>query len=279
MLCGELLPLLLSHVLPAFVYRWKRESSGGSHLRSTDEPNLRVQDGIKRHWLCAGCEERFSKDERAFANKIFYPYLSDPAAELPYGPWLLRFCTSVSWRVLRYAFEEDRFEDWDRDAVSDCERAESVWREVLLGARPHPGDLRQHLLPFDIIEQGAADAAPNINRYLTRAIQIDLCRGSKSVFTFAKLGRFGIFGMIRPDTHPWIGTKVHAKEGSIRPRRYQVPGPLWKYLNDKARDSAAALDAVSDKQRAKIDQAFQQNVDAFVGTVSGTGGPHQQVGP
>lgn len=85
-LCEEERTLLLSHILPAFVFRWMRESAGGSHLRSTVEPNLRVQDGVKKHWLCAECEERFSKNERAFAKQIFYPIIEDPSVRRSYGP-------------------------------------------------------------------------------------------------------------------------------------------------------------------------------------------------
>ena len=266
-LCGKERPLLLSHILPAFVFRWKRESSGGSHLRSTAEPNLRVQDGVKKHWLCAECEERFSKDERAFANLLFYPYLEDSSKTRAYGPWLLRFCASVSWRLLCLALEQDKFEsDWKPEDVQRCREAELVWREFLLGKRPHPGDFRQHLLPLDIIESGSADAAPNINRFLARAIQMDLCHGNTTIFTFAKLGRFAVFGMVRPDKHAWKGTAVQANEGLVGQRDYVLPGPLWAYLNDKARRAAAAMGSVSAKQQAKMDETFRKNVDAFAGS-------------
>src|SRR5271169_2274152 len=102
-LCQSDSDLQSSHILPAFVYRWLRESSGNSPIRATTAPNLRVQDGIKRYWLCAACEERFSRFETAFANNLFYPYLDASARPFQYSRWLLQFCTSVSWRVLRLA--------------------------------------------------------------------------------------------------------------------------------------------------------------------------------
>ena len=266
-LCSNDRPLLQSHILPAFVFKWKRESSGGSHLRSSVEPNLRVQDGLKMPWLCAECEELFSKDERGFATHLFYPFLEDSSKRYPYGSWLLRFCTSVSWRLLRLALEKNEFEDWDSESVESCRRAEKIWREFLLGNAPHPSDHRQHLLPFDVIESSTMNvAAPNINRYLTRAIQMDLCRGKTSIFTFAKLGRFAIFGTIRPDSQRWKGTAVAGNEGWIGPNKYELPGSLWNYLNEKAYDAGAALATVSEKQRGKMEQAFAKNVHAFVGS-------------
>ncbi|CAN7757797.1 hypothetical protein LJR130_006949 [Variovorax sp. LjRoot130] len=263
-LCGQDKPLLLSHILPAFVFKWKRESAGGSHLRSTAEPNLRVQDGVKLRWLCVECEELFSKDERAFAARIFYPFLQDSSRRHPYGPWLLRFCCSVSWRLLRLALEKNEFDDWDAESIEQCRRVEIVWREFLLGKRAHPGDYRQHMVPFDLIESTSMDsAAPNINRYLTRMIQMDLCHGRTSIFTFAKLGRFAIFGTVRPDTQRWRGAAVASNEGWVGPRDYELPGALWGYLTDKALAAGAALAGVTEKQQAKIDGAFAKNVDAF----------------
>jgi len=44
--CGEHKDLKVSHVLPAFVFRWLRGRSGSGHLRDTDNPNRRVQDGL-----------------------------------------------------------------------------------------------------------------------------------------------------------------------------------------------------------------------------------------
>lgn len=73
-LCGSESILQLSHILPAFVFRWMRETSGNGHLRFGEAPNLRVQDGLKRHWLCASCESLFARSETAFADQLFHPY-------------------------------------------------------------------------------------------------------------------------------------------------------------------------------------------------------------
>ncbi len=263
-LCAQDKPLLLSHITPAFVFKWARDTAGGSHLRSTAEPNLRAQDGLKYHWLCADCETLFSKDERTFAYRLFHPYLENSAGRYPYGPWLLRFCTSVSWRLLHLTLERGQFEDdWTTESIAHLRHVETIWREYLLGARLHPGQYRQHILPLDIIQQATDDTAPNINRYLARAIQTDLCRNSQSTFTLAKLGRFAVFGMIQPDVQPWKGTIVRANEGTIEPKKYVLPSTLWSYFNQKANEAGEAIAAVSDKQHAKIDENFRKNIDHF----------------
>jgi len=266
-LCNAQAHLQLSHVLPAFTYRWLRESSGNGHLRTSAEPNQRVQDGLKRYWLCATCEGLFSKSETAFAGQLFHPYLSASGESFRYSRWLLHFCTSVSWRVLRFYTDENHLKEWEPEAIAHVSAAETTWREFLLGKRPHPGPFQQHLLPLDQVESTTGELAPNINRYLMRAIHMDLCRGSKSIFTYSKFGRFIIFGFVHePNLRQWRGTRVHASEGFIEPRKYVLPKALGEYLNEKARSMSAALDSVSDRQQSKIDEAFRANVDRFVGS-------------
>ena len=266
-LCKADSELQLSHILPAFAYRWLRESSGHGHIRASDEPNKRVQDGLKRYWLCSACEELFSRSETAFAGHLFHPYLAASGGIFPYSHWLLHFCASVSWRVLRFYLDEGHLTKWEPEALAHVSEAETVWREYLLGLHQHPGSFQQHLLPLDQIASASRELAPNINRYLMRAIHMDICRGSRSIFTYSKLGRFIILGFIHePNPGHWRGTKVHATHGFIEPRKYVVPRALGEYLNEKARKMRDALASVSDRQHEKIDAAFRANVDRFVGS-------------
>ena len=266
-LCKKQAELQLSHILPAFVFKWQKASSGNGHLRSTEEPNARVQDGVKRYWLCSACEGLFSRSERSFATELFHPYIGRSGDRFRYGPWMLHFCVSVSWRLLSLALEETAFPGWSDEDLRAAKAAEAVWREFLLGQRPHPGACRQHLLPVDEMVDGIAGMEPNFNRYMMRAIQMDLCRGAGSVFTYAKLGRFMIFGSI-VESHPehWHGTKVNANEGVVEPRKYSIPGQLRGYWNEKARMMADALASVSPRQKGRIEKAFKDSLDRYAGS-------------
>ena len=265
-LCGSRATLRLSHLLPAFVFRWLRDSAGGGHLRNSVTPNQRVQDGEKRHLLCDRCEQLFGGFEKLFADKIFYPYLQNEAGTYSYGPWLSQFCTSVSWRILRTSLDDQHLHKWQPGALEAAYAAEQHWREYLLDQQPHPGAYRQHLLPFSQVAEATADLPANINRYLTRAIQMDLCQGESTTFTFAKLGRFAVFGFVRGPQDQWRGTKVHANQGSVHPRKYTLPAGLWNYLTEKANAMRAALEGMSDVQQQKVEQAFRSKADAFVGS-------------
>src|SRR5690348_14377968 len=93
-LCGRPEVLQRSHVLPAFVFKWLKETSATGYLRSTQAMNKRVQDGIKEKWLCTECETRLSVWETQFASTLFHPLNADGGQKIPYSSWLLKFCIS-----------------------------------------------------------------------------------------------------------------------------------------------------------------------------------------
>ena len=270
-LCQVHSELQLSHILPAFAFRWLRDSSGNGYIRNTLKPDKRVQDGVKQHWLCSSCEERFSRSETAFAGKLFHPYLATSEKVFHYSNWLLHFCTSVSWRVLRFYADEGHLNAWEPQALEHVTKAESIWREFLLGQRTNPGLFQQHFLPLDQIGSATGYLAPNINRYLMRAIHMDICRSSKSIYTYSKLGRFIIVGFVyEPNLSHWKGTKVNVTNGYIEPRKFIIPSAFGDYLNEKAKNMYDAFASISGQQYAKVDQAFRKNIDRFVGSDSFT---------
>ena len=258
--------------MPAFIYRWLRETSGNGHLRSGQMPNKRVQDGHKRHWLCTRCEILFSDSETAFASNLFYPYTKDSTGPVTYGPWLLRFCVSVSWRVLQFFKDEMSLKGYDADALEAVAKADEGWKDFLLGRSPHPGRFEQHLLPMGAIEYSSAGPAfwsPNINRYLMRMIDKDLCRGSDgNILVYSKFGRFVLIGFVREiRPNEWRRTKVHVRKGSIEPRtEYHVPAAIVHYINDRAKRAAEIMASLSARQSEKIDAAFKKSLDEFVGS-------------
>lgn len=264
-LCKQQTELQNSHILPAFIFRWLKESAGNGHIRFGENINQRVQDGIKRNWLCASCEGILNRSETVFANNLFYPYLEDSGKQFHYSRWLLHFCTSVSWRTLLLYMEDYPSADWKKDDLEHLAKAECIWREFLLGARQHPGSCRQHLLPLDRIQSTTGKLASNINRYLMRAVDTDICRGDNNIFTYVKLGRFLVLGFVyEPDPNRWRGTKINANKGIVEPKEYTLPRPFGEYLNQKAQRMAGLLSSVSDKQQAKIDSAFRKNVDRYI---------------
>lgn len=267
LLCNNEAELQQSHILPAFAFRWLRESAGGGYLRLGMEPNRRIQDGLKRYWLCSSCEGNLNISETSFATKLFHPYLLAFAEQFRYSDWLMHFCTSLSWRVLRFYMDEIGINNWNSRDLEYVGKAEKIWREVLLRERPHPEVHQQHIIPLEQIEYTTGELAPTINRYLMRAIDMDLCRSEQIILTYAKLGRFIVLGFINePNPKRWKGTKVNSNQGIIQPQEYTLPIAFWEYVNQKANRMAKSLNSISEKQTKKIDISFKNNIENYIGS-------------
>jgi hypothetical protein len=203
----------------------------------------------------------FNRSETDFAKRVFFPYLKDSAGTYSYSRWLLHFCASVSWRVLQHFLSIDNATE-DESTRQHIADAETAWREFLVGRRPHPGLFEQHLLPLEQIQAGAPASAPSINRYLMRTVHMDIWL-SPDVITYAKLGRFAIFGFIRvADRSDWQGTRV-VNSGEIRPRRFAIPAMVLEYWTRQAEEIQARHRSISPRQKAKVSAAFRANLDRF----------------
>lgn len=263
-LCCTNAPLQQSHVLPAFIFRWLRESSATGHMRFGEAPNKRVQDGIKLQFLCAECEGKLSKFETAFAKNLFHPWNADSSKRIQYGDWLLKFCVSISWRVLKYFQVQNGLDHFGAEQKKFAEIALDRWSKFILGIEPHPGIFEQHLLPLDAVVSYTIESLPdNINRYLLRGVGMDLPVGEKSAFTYAKMGKFALFGYVQPPAQKWRGTKVHVRTGIIGPSEYELPAELMDYIADRAARSKEIYSKISKKQRDRIESDLVLNVDRW----------------
>lgn len=266
-LCREDRDLRDSHVLPAFAFRWMRKSAAGGFLRLAGSPNLRTQDGITKRWLCRSCEQLLSRSEKLFADRIFHPYNEESGRSLRYGTWMMHFATSLAWRVANYFMDEGEVEKWGEQSVARYVDACEAWRKVLLHEERHAGPHQQHLLPLDGIASSTMDLPANANRYFMRAIDMDVCHGGGSQYTYAKLGRFVFLGFAHePFPAHWKGTKVNANAGAVGPREFTLPVQFGDYMLDRARAVAASIASVSARQGDKIDEALRKNADRYVGS-------------
>ena len=95
-LCNVNSDLKSSHIIPSFVFDWKKKTSGTGHLRCGRNVNMKIQDGLKPKLFCADCEIKFSKVEKVFSEKIFNPVHYNNETEFPYEGWMLKFAVSIS---------------------------------------------------------------------------------------------------------------------------------------------------------------------------------------
>jgi hypothetical protein len=265
-MCGRTAPLQQSHIIPAFVFRWLKSSGLTGHIRNTLEPNKRIQDGTKRALLCIDCETLLSHDEKLFSDKLFYPWLGG-TAPITYSEWLLRFCVSVSWRVLLDQKGRNALTRYSESQQLLLQKAERVWRGFLLGSELTPKEFEQHFVPFDLIKETTVPNLPdNINRYLMGTVEMDIVWSDHRLMTFSKLGRFVILGIIQGATRGWVGTKVHVRRGVLPQREVVLPHNFLSFLLDRAVHTKEAYGKISDRQYEKIADAAERNIESSLHT-------------
>jgi hypothetical protein len=262
-LCGKRANLLQSHVLPAFVFKWLKQAG---HIRYAETPNRRSQDGIKSDWLCRECEDLFNSFETPFASRIFHPYDFDRTIRVRYGEWMLKFCASVAWRSLLHLKQDQQVTQFNERQIALVDDALLTWSRYLRGEYKHTGSFELHLLPFGLLSHtGGQKFSPNINRYLTRAIDINAGSSNSICFTYSKLGPFAVFGFVQSD-HPqqWKGTKVSHRSGWFEPSDYTLPRQLMGFLNERASRTSQAMGKISPTQQEKIAESIRANPNRFV---------------
>ncbi|MBU8922941.1 MAG: hypothetical protein KOO63_14080 [Bacteroidales bacterium] len=260
-LCRNNCDLQNSHIVPAFVYRWLKETSPTGHLRSSEQPNLRRQDGQKEYWLCSDCEGMFGEWENLFATEVFRPTAKSSTRNIPYREWMLKFAVSLTWRVLTYVSEFGDVNHLSAEQSKQADLAREEWALFLLGKVPHPGPYEQHMLLTDeIASHDGGELPTNINRYLLRSIDIDVVANPKEAIVYVGLPRVILIGFISVATRKkWKGTKLHVKKGTVGPDRTEVPGELFEYIVDKAGTMQAMQRNLSTKQKRKVNEAFHRN--------------------
>lgn len=257
-LCGQHGPLQLSHIIPAFVYRWLKFTGGP--IRQSTEPNRRVQDGLKEHWLCRECEDRFGKREKVFADSIFHCQAPKPES-ITYGPWFNYFATSLAWRTLEFAYGKNPDAQYTREQEDLTSQAREEWRRSLLGSPQMSRMFPLHVMMFQAgIKTNAADLPSNWNRFQLRQITLDIVGSSKSLMTYTKLGPFTFFGMIQHRKRDWRGTRINLEGGRFPPRKVVLAASILPLFQEKADLSAQALLGVSERQSVLIDQTMERRL-------------------
>ncbi len=262
-LCAQLSDLQSSHIIPSFVFQWLRDSSATGHFRFSDAPNMRVQDGWKPRMLCSACEQKFAVWEKAFAEKCFGPIVSGNADRVRYQPWMLKFAASVSWRALCAFKAIGGLSGFPAHLVSAADATVDEWGEFLLDRRPHPGDHEQHMFLVDAVESSTVQNMPaNISRYLLRAVEVYVAHTDDSAITYAKMGRFVLFGFVTmSNPRRWKGTKLNANAGVFGVRDIELPAIIGDFVMDRARRAANIYAEISDRQHAKIRESYQRDLD------------------
>lgn len=229
-LCDQEKELKNSHLIPRFVTNWIKKTSKTGFLRGVINPNRRVQDSAKHYFLCSCCEERFSKDEKEFAEHIFYPYVNQKFEDKIYDIWLRRFIISISWRVL--SLDINSFEKKNPYLGKYARSAYSSWKEYLLG-KGILGTYRTHLF-FTGHENSFSQTNKSLNFYLDRFIDATIYYDMNQVHIYVKLPYIILFTTIYPTIiNGCKNTEINESGSILLEQEIAFPG-FYDFLLNKA---------------------------------------------
>lgn len=260
-LCGCAAELEVSHFIPKFVGKWIKKTSITGFIREHNNPAKREQDTAKEHWLCRNCEELFSKWETEFATNIFFPFVDGGQSTASYGPWMSKFCASLSWRTLTYIRSINPTDDQPEDYYLSLAAAETHLRSYLLGQTENLNEFEQHLFPLDQISSTTVQGLPsNMNRYFLRIISMDIIGNQTDLFVYTKIPSFMLLGLVKAkEPRKLRASRVAIKFGKITPRRYWWPNGFANYVVEKANEVSAAYQRIPQKDLDKFEDYIRRN--------------------
>ncbi len=257
-MCFQTVPLEHGHVVPAFVFRWLKQTAAMPYLRTGENPNPRVQDGWKRPMFCRACEDQIGRYEKAFAEELFQLIVAERPAPYRHGPWLSRFIASVALRTLILYAERGEFFDFFTDEQNALvPKAAEHWRAFVHG-EAGPGLHELHFIPMGTFADYRGDRSlpPNFNRYTLRTIELHVASNTSMAFAFVKMGPAVALGFIQPpppDT--WIGTRVALGDGQVG-GKMGTPVAFFDYFIERARRLHQSQRLRSARQQEKISQGL-----------------------
>jgi len=217
-LCRKASELCESHIVPNWVFNdeLRDRMKGGRFVDLSD--NRYCNKALTCELLCNSCEALFGQWER-------------PAKELSrasacgtnYGPWLLKFATSISWRVVTWFQLRQPTENGDaiREVLQQPHvgRALDVWRDFLLnGTLDRTKSHRQHLFMV----------APDYP--IRNAICITLGSAGEHTFVWSRFGFFGILGVLHSNKPNQLDKSVINVRGGSIPFFGVMPSAVLRFL-------------------------------------------------
>jgi hypothetical protein len=257
-LCGEEKKLCKSHIIPKFVFDWIKKTSATGYLRQISNINKRIQDCTKEELLCIDCETKFSRYERYFADKIFYPYLIKDQKSFDYDETLQKFLISVSWRLLKKDLEG--FKKFQPEMAKYAEETEQYWKEILLNDNLDE-KYEHHMLLLDCIEENNVDNPKDFNIYVLRGTDGTLVSDKTEVYLFIKFPSILFISSIYPKSvkKNWENTLIE-KSGTIGKKTPVINDPKFgSFLLDRV--NLVTESKLSTQQNKKIEKTMLKDLN------------------
>lgn len=267
-LCHTHSKLLESHRIPKLVTRAIKKHSFTKRLRNASDPNKPVQDSDKDYLLCATCEDRFSKRETLFNQKVLQPFRSRRIISFNYDEWLHYFITSVSWRTLYYDVKEAEQlleRGFNEKSISTIKKAEHNMREYLLGEKKFLENIDNHIVfihEMNVLNNSKHDYSTFCNGafgYLYGETS------NGSLYVLHVLAGIMIVSILKKSpTERWKNTFVKIEPGRIKNAQQIVSSPVIGELEYQEAQIAKAVKNMSKSQQEELLKKIEKNPEGFL---------------
>ena len=254
-LCGSLGAIRQSHIIPKFATKWIKRTSATGYLVRADDAASRVQDGVKASLLCDDCEELFSKSEKYFADKIFYPFHDNNVRLFDCNKNLGFFAVSLSWRALRVSYDESVRDQPGFVAVIND--AEACWREFLLEKRKSIKPYESHLI---FLDNKSSKCGFHSNKwYIARSVDSTLAIWEEGIFAYSLLPRMAIATSMYPTKLPFHSSPIKSSRKVLADQRVE-DSRFCEFIERRAAQVSACSPGPSIKEsERRLKRASENN--------------------
>jgi hypothetical protein len=201
--------------------------------------------------LCLRCEARFGEWEDAFATYIFKPFNANRRIpEFSYGPWLLYFVVSLSWRALSISIDEELREREPAMYPYSVEAFEH-WRLFLLG-KSQTSNPYEHKMNFvSTIESAPRDVPPKMNSYMLQGLDHSTVNTDNQQRIYSLIPGIFFWSAVHPPRMSgWPEGSSIKRKGTFKVSQNVKDKLLGRWLFDRANDAFSI--PLSEKQTAKV---------------------------
>lgn len=204
-ICKNDLDLKESHIIPSFIGKWLKETSGTGFLTvlGVDKEAQRSQDLTKLPLFCGKCEGAFSAYETYVANNLFHPFNAKKLKTISMDDRIAKFVISVSLRVAIFLNEikDEKALRWQNTLIPLIDE----WKAYLFSNKQPAVIDNSHYLLFGIdrlLSPGLLAGHDDIILNITRSCAFYIYEFNNSAYLFVNMAGFQIISMLTPKVMP-----------------------------------------------------------------------------
>ena len=233
-------------------YKVIKTKSPTGFMRTAEDPNLRLQDGLECRILCERCEELFSKYEKYFSDSIYQQTISKEGNVKfdSNNDKIAYFLLSLTWRTNIYIMDKDKITfTYSEKALLNC--IQESWRGLL--DTENMCEIRK--IQQFIIPTKELILFKNMDRRIWDNVVLDLKTYDhydefKFAFTFIQVPYYIFISTIWGNTN---SMKQYKLKKIIKPHKSNLPKDVTTLLYDKhLTQYLSAYQRLTEKQRNKI---------------------------